>query len=81
MIFREHGESQEVEIFYGINGDFAYKYGLADHTIEPRRNNKLDRAYGPREPCILVCQKRTVQLNGGELDVEELMKIQSQLNV
>ena len=83
MIFREHGESKEVEIFYGINGDFAYKYGLADYTIEPRTSldKKFDRAYGPREPCILVCQKRTVQLNGGALDVEELMKIQSQLNV
>ena len=67
--FREHGESQEVELFYGVNGDFAYKYGLADHTIE-----EMSRALGaePMEPCILVCQKRTLKLQNGVLDVEEL---------
>ena len=60
-------------MFYGVNGDFAYKYELPDHTI----------GVTIMEPCILVCQKRTLplQINGGALDVEELMKIQTQLNV
>ena len=75
LIFREHGESQEVEIFYGVNGDFAYKLGLADYTIEPMMSTDRE----PREPCILVCQKRTLELNGGSLDAEELRKIESQL--
>ena len=75
LIFREHGESQEVELFYGVNGDFAYKLGLADYTIEPMMSTDRE----PREPCILVCQKRTLELNGGSLDAEELRKIESQL--
>ena len=75
LIFREHGESQEVEIFYGVNRDFAYKLGLADYTIEPMMSTNRE----PREPCILICQKRTLPLNVGSLDAEELRKIESQL--
>ena len=64
-----------MEIFYRVNGDFAYKLGLADYTIEPMMSTVRE----PREPWILVCQKRSLQLNGGSLDAEELRKIESQL--
>ena len=66
-----------------MNGDFAYKSGMADYTIESNYSKvkKMERAMGPIEPCILVCQKKTLQLNGRALDVEDLMNIQAQLMV